>query len=196
MIFSWQTIGFPSKKHICWSNLVTRWSFLSPCASWSSWCTSCWARWCSTPGRAGTSSPPPTSASSPSPRSTPLSSSEMKSNSSCHQIGFGDLVPTRSFFAYEDSGLGGKLQVLAAVGYCVLGIAIVAMCISFIQVLPLSFNAQMAFPMLELLPILVWTSLALALHSKLIITRRELPRKWKRKGTRRKSWKWKWVKLR
>ena len=29
---------------------------------------------------------------------------------------------------------GGKLKVLAAVGYCVLGIAILAMCISFIQV--------------------------------------------------------------
>ena len=52
----------------------------------------------------------------------------------CHQIGFGDLVPTRSFFAYEEARLAGKLQVLAAVGYCVLGIAIIAMCISFIQV--------------------------------------------------------------
>ena len=58
----------------------------------------------------------------------------MKSHSCVTQIGFGDLVPTKSFFASEQGGFGGKLQVLAAVGYCVLGIAIIAMCISFIQV--------------------------------------------------------------
>ena len=58
----------------------------------------------------------------------------MKIHSCVTQIGFGDLVPTKSFFASEQGGFGGKLQVLAAVGYCVLGIAIVAMCISFIQV--------------------------------------------------------------
>ena len=65
-------------------------------------------------------------------------------------------MPTKSFFAYEEVGLSGKLQVLAAVGYCVLGIAIVAMCISFIQVslanAPIAMIQLLSFPLLLYLP--------------------------------------------
>ena len=128
----------------------------------------------------------------------------------CHQIGFGDLVPTRSFFGYEEAGLGGKLQMLAAVGYCVLGIAIIAMCISFIQVrkqyrailpslpfiAPIDLNA--AFSAIATIAIIamriffIQMSAAFSLITIIatiatITNRRELPRKCKIKGTRRKS---------
>ena len=128
----------------------------------------------------------------------------------CHQIGFGDLVPTRSFFGYEEAGLAGKLQMLAAVGYCVLGIAIIAMCISFIQVrkqyrailpslpfiAPIDLNA--AFSAIATIAIIamriffIQMSAAFSLITIIatiatITNRRELPRKCKIKGTRRKS---------
>ena len=69
------------------------------------------------------------------------------------EVGFGDMVPSRSFLGYEES-LFGKMQVLhcvinctyqmrtthtcsqmlVCVTYCAMGLALLAMCMSLIQV--------------------------------------------------------------
>ena len=49
------------------------------------------------------------------------------------QVGFGDMVPKKSFLGYGDS-LFGKFQMLVCVTYCALGLALLAMCMSLIQV--------------------------------------------------------------
>merc|ERR1719350_877623 len=48
-------------------------------------------------------------------------------------VGFGDMVPTRSFLGYEDGGLFGKFQMVVCVTYCMMGLALLAMCMSLIQ---------------------------------------------------------------
>jgi len=47
-------------------------------------------------------------------------------------VGFGDMVPSKSFLGYEES-LFGKLQMLVCVTYCAMGLALLAMCMSLIQ---------------------------------------------------------------
>jgi len=47
-------------------------------------------------------------------------------------VGFGDMVPTKSFLGYGES-LFGKLQMLVCVTYCAMGLALLAMCMSLIQ---------------------------------------------------------------
>ena len=49
------------------------------------------------------------------------------------QVGFGDMVPKKSFLGYGES-LFGKFQMLVCVTYCALGLALLAMCMSLIQV--------------------------------------------------------------
>jgi len=47
-------------------------------------------------------------------------------------VGFGDMVPTKSFLGYEES-LYGKFQMVVCVTYCMAGLALLAMCMSLIQ---------------------------------------------------------------
>jgi len=47
-------------------------------------------------------------------------------------VGFGDMVPSKSFLGYEES-LFGKFQMLVCVTYCAMGLALLAMCMSLIQ---------------------------------------------------------------
>ena len=48
-------------------------------------------------------------------------------------VGFGDMVPTRSFLGYEES-LYGKFQMFVCVTYCAMGLAVLATAMSLIQV--------------------------------------------------------------
>jgi len=47
-------------------------------------------------------------------------------------VGFGDMVPTRSFLGYEES-LYGKFQMFVCVTYCAMGLAVLATAMSLIQ---------------------------------------------------------------
>ena len=56
-------------------------------------------------------------------------------------IGFGDLVPDKSFVDYTKN-LEGKIKMMVTVAYCVFGLALLAMCMSLIQVRSLTFTTH------------------------------------------------------
>jgi len=48
-------------------------------------------------------------------------------------IGFGDMVPDKSFVGYQKEGIFGKFQMMVTVAYCIFGLALIAMTMSLIQ---------------------------------------------------------------
>jgi len=48
-------------------------------------------------------------------------------------IGFGDMVPTESFYAYETKGFLGIMQMAFVLLYCIFGLTLLSLCINLMQ---------------------------------------------------------------